>query len=103
MKWRFETGGEIHSSPAIGSDGTIYVGSNDGNLYAITPDEKVKWNFQTGDAIYSSPAIGPDGTIYFGSQDGNLYAIQTDSKGLANSTWPKFRGNIRNTGRFGEK
>jgi len=25
----------VYSSPAIGSDGTIYVGSGDGHLYAI--------------------------------------------------------------------
>ena len=25
--WEFETGGDVGSSPAIGSDGTVYVGS----------------------------------------------------------------------------
>ena len=34
--WEFETGGAIvSSSPAIGSDGTVYVGSFDNKLYAI--------------------------------------------------------------------
>ena len=33
--WEFETGGRVDSSPAIGSDGTVYVGSGDGKLYAI--------------------------------------------------------------------
>ena len=37
LKWKYKTGGSIWSSPAIGSDGTIYVGSWDGNLYAINP------------------------------------------------------------------
>ncbi|SVC39574.1 uncharacterized protein METZ01_LOCUS292428, partial [marine metagenome] len=27
--WEFETGGGVDSSPAIGSDGTVYVGSDD--------------------------------------------------------------------------
>ena len=31
------TGKLIDSSPALGADGTIYVGSDDGNLYALTP------------------------------------------------------------------
>jgi outer membrane protein assembly factor BamB len=35
QKWKFATGGAVFSSPTIGSDGTIYVGSNDGNVYAI--------------------------------------------------------------------
>ena len=34
-KWAFKTGGDVYSSPAIGIDGTIYVGSDDYSLYAI--------------------------------------------------------------------
>jgi outer membrane protein assembly factor BamB len=47
-KWHFTTGGDVYSSPAIGTDGTIYVGSNDNNLYAINPDGTYKWHFTTG-------------------------------------------------------
>jgi len=38
--WEFETGDDVTSSPAIGSDGTVYVGSNDHMLYAIKTDSK---------------------------------------------------------------
>jgi len=38
--WEFETGGDVGSSPAIGSDGTVYVGSQDNKLYAIKTDSK---------------------------------------------------------------
>ena len=38
--WEFETGDDVFSSPAIGSDGTVYVGSNDKKLYAIKTDSK---------------------------------------------------------------
>lgn len=44
-KWEFLTGGVVYSSPAIGTDGTIYVGSGDGKLYAINPDGTKKWEF----------------------------------------------------------
>ena len=37
-KWSYLTGFNIVSSPAIGSDGTIYVGSEHNNFYAINPD-----------------------------------------------------------------
>jgi outer membrane protein assembly factor BamB len=73
LKWTFATGNS--SSPAIGSDGTVYVGSTDGKLYAVTPAGMLKWAFATGNSIESSPAIGSDGTLYVGSDDGNLYAI----------------------------
>ena len=35
LKWRYSTGSNVFSSPAIGTDGTIYVGSDDNYLYAI--------------------------------------------------------------------
>ena len=38
--WEFEMGYQIRSSPAIGSDGTVYVGSVDKKLYAIKTDSK---------------------------------------------------------------
>ena len=38
--WEFETGGLVSSSSAIGSDGTVYVGSSDKKLYAIKTDSK---------------------------------------------------------------
>lgn len=78
LKWSFLTNGSIHSSPAVGSDGTIYIGSYDNYLYAINPDGTLKWKFQTGDDINSSPVIGSDGTIYIGSNDDYLYAINPD-------------------------
>jgi len=69
----------VKSSPAIGADGTVYVGSLDGKLYAVTPLGNLKWVFETGDEINASPAIGPNGDVYIGSDDGKLYAV--DSSG----------------------
>lgn len=74
LKWCYETGSSVHSSPAI-ANGTIYIGSRDKKLYALNADGSLKWFFETGGAIESSPAIDADGTIYIGSNDGKLYAI----------------------------
>jgi len=87
--WEFETGGEIRSSPAIASDGTIYFGSRDKKVYAIMPTGKLKWTFQTGAAVDAAPAIGPDGTIYAGSYDGILYAISPEGQ----QRWQVITGN----------
>jgi len=44
--WEFKTGGPVSSSPAIGSDGTVYVGSHDNKLYALSGKSGVKlWEF----------------------------------------------------------
>jgi hypothetical protein len=74
--WEFETGDKVQASPAIGSDGTVYVGSLDKKLYAINGKTGGKlWEFVTGSYVDSSPAIGSDGTVYVGSLDKKLYAI----------------------------
>ena len=91
----------MYSSPAIGADGTIYVGSEDYKLYAINPDGTEKWRFAAGRSVHSSPAIGVDGIIYVGAYDNNLYAIHSSSLGLADSPWPMFRKGIKHTGNSG--
>ena len=69
-KWEFRTGDGVYSSPAIGSDGTVYVGSYDKKVYALNgATGAMKWEFLTGEGVGSSPAIGFDGTVYVGSYD----------------------------------
>jgi len=34
--WRFRTGASLNTVPVI-NDGAVYVGANDGGLYAFTP------------------------------------------------------------------
>ena len=74
LKWKFATGASLDSSPAVGADGTIYIGSEDNNLYALNPNgrHRLKWKFaapgaSTYGGVYSSPAVGADGTIYVGA------------------------------------
>ena len=81
-KWTFDIASSysfsVKTSPALADDGTIYIGSDDNNLYAVYPDSTLKWKFPTGGDIDASPAIGSDGIIYLGSVDKNLYAIYPD-------------------------
>jgi outer membrane protein assembly factor BamB len=53
------------SVPAIGSDGTVFVGGD--KLYAIEPDGSLRWTFSGNwpEAIRNSSSIGKDGTVYF--------------------------------------
>jgi outer membrane protein assembly factor BamB len=78
-EWSFNTGAAVRSTPALDpNDGTIYVGSDNGNVYAIKPDGTSKgapWPFSTSGPVKSSPAIDTDGNIYVGSDDGHLYKI----------------------------
>ena len=68
VKWKFHTKGMVFSSPAI-AGGVVYVGSNDGNLYAVDlASGTQKWKFATKSRIPSSPAVA-DGVVYFVSYD----------------------------------
>ncbi len=78
FKWKYTLGGSITTSPALGFDGTVYIGASDGKLYAINKDGTKKWEFSTGAAIISSPSIATDGTIHVISSGSYLYAINPD-------------------------
>jgi outer membrane protein assembly factor BamB len=71
------TGQDVFSSPAVGADGTVYVGNRNNNVYALNPiDGSIKWVFPGLGMADSSPAIGADGTIYTGAF--SLYALNPD-------------------------
>ncbi len=96
QKWMFKPSSDsqllFESSPTIGPDGTIYVGSHDNNLYAVNSDGTQKWVFDAGDPVLieggisggytkgmqSSPAISSDGTIYIRSFSNYLFALNPD-------------------------
>ena len=121
-RWRYDTSADqmefyednlaqadIYNSPAIASEGRyFYAFDPDGNpvqkydMYALVPD----CQFTT----FNSPAISSNGTIYIGdyyyrfnsetgTTEGAIYALQSPSAGLADSPWPKFHNNNKNTGR----
>jgi outer membrane protein assembly factor BamB len=74
--WRFRTGWTVESSPAV-VDGTVYVGSNDQNVYALAAEDgSEQWRFQTDGSVVSSPAV-VDGTVYVGSSDRSVYALES--------------------------
>ena len=98
LKWKFQTGGErrfaathLHgsqpvaetmpdpfdtflSSPLV-SDGAVFFGSGDGNVYSLNATSGVlNWKFKTGDVVHASPALA-DGTLFIGSWDSYFYAL----------------------------
>ena len=77
LKWRWSAGGKVYSSPAVGADGTVYIGSDRGCVVALRARDGCPiWSFETAGSVYSSPALGADGTVYIGSLDGRLYALR---------------------------
>jgi outer membrane protein assembly factor BamB len=75
MNWKSMLGDSVASTPAIGPDGTVYVGSRDNNVYALDGSTgERKWTFQTKYPVDTSPAVGADGTVYIAGWDGVRWA-----------------------------
>ena len=78
MLWQFTTGGSVDSSPAV-SNGLVYVGSFDANVYALNASTGAKvWQFTTGNSIDTSPAVA-NGVVYVSSGDNNVYALNAST------------------------
>ena len=74
LKWKYTTGDVVDSSPAV-VNGVVYVGSIDGNVYALDATTGAKvWSYKTDGYVQSSPAV-VNGVVYVGSYDANVYAL----------------------------
>jgi outer membrane protein assembly factor BamB len=78
FRWQYAAGSPITAAPAVGTDGTVFFGTQDGQLHALNADGSLRWRFRTGGRIQSSPAVGTDGVVYFGSDDRGIYAVGPD-------------------------
>jgi phospholipase C/outer membrane protein assembly factor BamB len=70
-------GSPVYSS-AVGTGTTLYVGADDGKLYAISAKtKKVDWHTALGGPVLSSPAIS-DGTVVVGAGD-DVYGVKAST------------------------
>ena len=77
-KWTFPTGFSVLSSPTV-VGGVVYIGSDDGKVYAIDASTGQKmWAFATSGPVESSPTV-VGGVLYIGSDDFNVYAINAST------------------------
>ena len=81
VKWTFDLGEDqdiFQSSPAISSEGIIYVGTNigetdGGDIIAVNPDGTLRWRHHISNTSWvdSSPCIDENGIVYIGSSEMN--------------------------------
>jgi outer membrane protein assembly factor BamB len=102
LKWTFQlptsTNAGLHAAPVLGSDGTIYMLSEQ-KLIALSPEGKTLWELPLPGAFGGSPALSPNGTLYAATFQGTVYAVQTASRGLMQSAWPRYQHDSSNSGR----
>jgi outer membrane protein assembly factor BamB len=64
LAWQVSLSNGVLGAPTVGGDGTIFVATVDGPLYAISPAGTVLRSFKTrSDSRYSSPAVRSDGRL----------------------------------------
>lgn len=69
--------GSFWSSPCVSNDSFLYIGNDNGNLYALrTQTGELHWRFAAMGRIQSSP-IQIGGNVLVGSDDRNLYSVDS--------------------------
>ena len=68
----FQTQANVDSSPAVDANGNIYIGSDDGNLYALASNGALRWSFNFGAPVCSSPALMDSGDLYVAPSGGPM-------------------------------
>lgn len=76
--WKFKCEDEIRGTASL-SDGILYIGAYDNNLYALTADKgEFIWKYPATDGIAASPHVYKD-SVLAASIDGFLYSINKNS------------------------
>ncbi|MBI3167540.1 MAG: PQQ-binding-like beta-propeller repeat protein [Chloroflexi bacterium] len=72
--WDFKCEDEIRGTPTL-SQGTLYIGCYDNNLYALNAaDGKFQWKYPTDGGIVSRPLVF-ENNVFFCSEDQRLHVI----------------------------
>jgi polysaccharide biosynthesis protein PslG len=80
--WQFPVNGKSRTTPVIDPEGSLYVGSDPGRLYAISPGGGLRWAFDAPGGIRTAPALAPDRTLYLWDESGQLTALRPDGSVL---------------------
>lgn len=81
LKWRFATGDDTFSTPALDAAGNIYFTTyTNASLFSVTPAGTLRWSFAVPTLSYvsGSPVLSADeSAVYFGAADQHVYAVNT--------------------------
>lgn len=94
--WRFRDLSGFSGGPAVAVDGTVYISSNDGRLYALNPDGDLLWEASVPRSTIGTPALDADGNIYVADGKAGLSAFAADGTLL----W-RFRSQARDVATTG--
>jgi PKD repeat protein len=81
LKWSYNTGDDIITTPALGLNEEIFVTSRIKKLFSFNPDGTLRWDYSF-DEYPKTPVVGPDGSVFVSDNDGCLQAIDSTGNRL---------------------
>jgi outer membrane protein assembly factor BamB len=76
--WSVALGGHA-GDPAIGQDGTLFVGVDNGRVLAVGPDGRIVWEAQAGGPVRLAPEPAAD-ALYVATDNGKLLALDLSGR-----------------------
>ncbi|HEV2295354.1 MAG TPA: PQQ-binding-like beta-propeller repeat protein [Tepidisphaeraceae bacterium] len=78
IRWELLTRGGVSAKPGI-FEKTVYIGGEDGRVYAVTPDRRPVWPLEGGVFVTHGRIVGDvkvdESGVYVASTDSKLYAL----------------------------
>ena len=81
LKWAFgmPNGTSAYSQPTVWG-GRIFIGSNDGTIYALDAHSGcIYWRYQAKALVRAAAVVGPGPRVYIGDLESNFYALDGDT------------------------
>jgi photosystem II stability/assembly factor-like uncharacterized protein len=115
IKWAYQSGSPIFSTPAVSEIGMIYFGNHGGKVVALDSSAAVHWYYQDSASV-DAPLLYDQGILYVGTVGGRLLALYDNADsgivaaGARNThlsksaiaintpVWGTFHGNNQRTG-----
>lgn len=112
--WRNDTIGQVfYGSPSIDSENNIYIcgapplANPEDNprtqlSYINNSDGEILWFADFPGYTDATPLLDESGDVYLGTASGNFVKVRGAGNGLAETSWPTFRGHPSGKGRYEE-
>ena len=73
--WQYDAQHPIWSSPALTSNDSVVIGTDNSTVISVTSQGQLAWSFNADGRVFSSPVIDGQGEIYFGTENGSIYKL----------------------------